>query len=408
MRGLRWIVGILALLVAIPAAAGGVVAWWVMRHPSPDGAFHADLVPIERPDRVLVVPDLDALLRRDAPYARVGETTLRLSVSSGGTPAFLGVADPGRVAEYLAGVRYTEISQVQLGRGQLPVRTQRVEGQGAQGAEPADPEAQDLWQRQGIGSLSWRPGEDRGRRVALVVVLRDGTAAGHAAHLDVAVHADWVRTASWGLLILGIVALTLGYVLLAWPSRPVEDRGAVTAAAGPPPVVPAGRTPTVELAAAVTDPAAGPVPIVPGLNGRDAAPMPIVPGLGGYGTGPGRVVPVFTSGEPARADAAPGTLLVSPARLPLQPRTADERPWPGTPPAGAPCTAETVFQAVAGGGPAPAAAPLDLVWPPRRRTEPPVTEPVREVVTEELPPVPFLPRPACTLRLHRDRVPTRG
>ncbi|MDI1460597.1 hypothetical protein QEZ54_06435 [Catellatospora sp. KI3] len=406
MRSLRWMVGLLALLVAIPAAAAGVAAWWVMRHPSPDGAFHADLAPIERADRVLVVPDLDALLRRDAPYVRVGQTTLRLSASSGGTPAFLGVAEPGQVAAYLAGVRYTELAQVQLGRGVLPVRTARVD---AQGGEPGDPQAQGIWQRQGLGSLSWRPSEDRSRRVALVIVLRDGTATAgpHTARLEAALHADWLGTASWGLLIFAIAVLTLGFVLLAWPGSErkgpfpshSDEQGPLLNGA-----LPASRVSTVEFVRVGSGGASG----GGGGGPADRRSAPIVPGLArdraaevtAAMPGPGAVEPR------AAGQAWPGSAGRT-ARLPLQPVAPDELPWAGLPHRGAPPVAGVVFRAGAHGGPAPVAAPSDLVWPPRRPAEPPATAPVREVVTEQLPPVPYLPRPACTLRLDRDRLAAR-
>ncbi|MBV1853961.1 hypothetical protein [Catellatospora tritici] len=414
MRSLRWIIGLLALLIAVPAAAAGVAAWWVMRHPSPDGAFHADLTPVERPDRVLVVPDLDALLRRDAPYTRVGQTTLRLSASSGGTPAFLGVADPDQAAAYLAGVRYTEIAQVDLGQGLLPVRTVRMD---AQGGDPGDPQAQGIWQRQGLGSLSWRPSEDRNRRVALVIVLRDGTATtgDHAARLEVALHADWLGTASWGLLILGIVALTLGFVLLAWPTDRERKGTFLSHSDEEGPLlnpVPTSRVSTVEFApvgvgsgggrsagGGIGPGGAGPAPILPGLvRTRGAEPTVAGLGLGAVSVAEMVTAPV---GVPAYVAEAPPTV-----RLPLPPASADETPWAGMPHRGAPPLA-VVFRAGAHGGPAPVAAPSELVWPPRRPAEPPTTAPVREVATEQFPPVPYLPRPACAVRLDRDRLTTR-
>ena len=62
------------------------------------------------------------------------------------------------------------------------------------------------------------------------------------------------------------------------------------------------------------------------------------------------------------------------------------------------------FQAGDQGGPAPVAAPPGLVWPPRQPAEPSATPPVREVATEELPPVPSAGRPAFDLRWERDRL----
>lgn len=351
MRAARVLVGLLALILALPALAAGVAAAWLTGHDSPDGAFHAAVAPLRDPERVLVVPDIDALLRRDAPYARVGGVELRLSASSGNTPAFLGVAAPDEVAAYLAGVRYTEVAQTRVGPGPLLLRTNRMD---APGREPGDPTAEDFWLRQGLGSLSWHPERDRGRHLALVVVLRDAPAAGpvlpaDAVTLDLALDADWLGSAMWGVLILAVVLLTVALVTLAWPARP-----------------------------------------------RDPAPEPAGPGGDLLDTADdGTVVALPADTDPGvAAPPAPEQRSPDPERAV---REQLDVPWAGAPYTG-PAEAVTVARAV--GVPAMRSVPApDLPWPPLRG-ELPATQPVRDVITEE-----FLPgivdRPACTLRLER-------
>ncbi|GAA1402683.1 hypothetical protein ACFQZ4_19275 [Catellatospora coxensis] len=402
MRAVRVVVGLLALLVAVPALAAGGGAAWLSGHDSPDGAFHATIAPPKDPNRVLVVPDLDALLQRDVPYVRVGTTTLRLSASSANTPAFIGVAAPDEVAAYLAGIRYTEVAQTVLGSGPVVLRTNRMD---APGRDPRDPLAQGFWLRQGLGSLSWNPQQDRGQHLALVVVLRD-TPAGEPAlpsdapTLDVALSASWLGSAPWGLLILGMVLLILAFVTLSWPAGPREPLpdatgdGALTAllADYTRPVLPGDPEaltlpPAPEQRAPQAPPTTKAEPGVRGPQERE----PGAPSPQGFESGARPALTVPWAGAPYTGPAATPmvTCLQAADTLP-DPRLADTVP--------SVMTAE--FAAPAVPAMRTVAAP-ELPWPPLRGTLP-ATEPVREVITEEFLRV-WLPRPGCELRLDRPR-----
>ncbi|WP_144124835.1 hypothetical protein [Catellatospora sichuanensis] len=398
MRAVRVLVGLLALLVAVPALAAGGGAAWLAGHDSPDGAFHAAIAPPKDPNRVLVVPDLDALLQRDVPYARIGATTVRLSASSANTPAFIGVAAPDEVAAYLAGIRYTEVAQTVVGTGPVVLRTNRMD---APGRDPRDPLSQGFWLRQGLGSLSWNPQLDRGQHLALVVVLRDTpVVAGpalpsDAATLDVALGASWLGSASWGLLILGMVLLILAFVTLSWPARTREQPdtdldtdtdGALTAllSTDTRPVL-SGETGAVVLPPAPEQRAPqGDEPgvrVPQGDQRGDRAPL-TVPWAGAPYTGP-TAAPIVTCLQAAAT--APGTGTA--ARL-------DDT-----------VAAVATFDATTFVAPVVpamrAVAAPELPWPPPRGTLP-ATEPVREVATEEFVRE-WLPRPGCQLRLDRPR-----
>ncbi|WP_020525473.1 hypothetical protein [Catelliglobosispora koreensis] len=210
MRVLRITAGILTLLVALPILAAGAVAWWAMQHRSPDGAFHASLMPIDSPYRVVVVPDVDALLRRDAPIARAKQTSLELNAGEG---AFVAMAAPADLAAFLTGVSYTELTGARLGRGPLTVTTRHVVSAGETLPSPQQP----FWVRQSSSTLKWTPTADRDRQLALIVIAPSTTV-----ELSVAVTAAWLNNTTWGLLILGPVLLLLGFATLAWPQRPRE------------------------------------------------------------------------------------------------------------------------------------------------------------------------------------------
>ncbi len=210
MRVLRITAGILTLLVALPILAAGAVAWWAMQHRSPDGAFRASLMPIDSPYRVVVVPDVDALLRRDAPIARAKQTSLELNAGEG---AFVAMAAPADLAAFLTGVSYTELTGARLGRGPLTVTTRHVVSAGETIPNPQQP----FWVRQSSSTLKWTPTADRDRQLALIVIAPSTTV-----ELSVAVTAAWLNNTTWGLLILGPVLLLLGFATLAWPQRPRE------------------------------------------------------------------------------------------------------------------------------------------------------------------------------------------
>jgi hypothetical protein len=234
MRVVRVLVGMLTLLLAVPVLGAGALAWWVMQHRSPDGTFQAQLSQIDAPARIVVVPDVDALLHRDAPIARADQTELRLTVHGGG---FIGMAAPADLAAYLAGVNYTELLQTKLGQGPLTVQTRQVTSTG----DPlASAGAQTFWIRGAAGEMRWNPGADRDRHVAMIVIAAPGEGP---IQLNVALTAGWLNSTTWGLLILGPVLLLLGLAALAWPQRPREivyvvDSG--TAAQAGLPAIPAG------------------------------------------------------------------------------------------------------------------------------------------------------------------------
>jgi hypothetical protein len=285
MRVLRAVAGILTLLLALPVLVAGVLGWWTMQHRSPDGAFHATITPVDAPSRVLVVPDVDALLRRDAPIARADRTTLRLA-----TPGFLGLADPADVAAYLARTDYTVVEGLSLGRGPLPVRARHITVAG--GEALSHPQDQDFWVRRGEGELIWTPAVDREQQVALVIVAPAGS---EPVSLSASVSAGWLASTTWGLLILGPVLTLLGLAALAWPARPREIVYIMdpAVAASSLPALGLGRTvihvPTQHSAL----PAASPEPDVP----ADSPPaMPWPPTDSATPTEPPRDLPMPLAG----------------------------------------------------------------------------------------------------------------
>jgi hypothetical protein len=215
MRILRVFTGVLLTLFAFPLLAGGVGLALTAAHRGPTGVFTAAIADLETDGYAIVAPDVDRVLRREAPFARGGRTTLRLTA---GGPVFLGLAPRPAVDRYLYGVPRTELTRVRLARGPLPVDARRVYGPSHVSGPPAD---QSFWLATGSGVLAWSPSALRGRDVALVVMNAD---ASPGVHLGASASIDprWLSPTAYGLLILGAALLLLGLTTLGWPTRAVE------------------------------------------------------------------------------------------------------------------------------------------------------------------------------------------
>ncbi len=215
VRVLRVLVGVVAILIALPLLLGGVVLWAAMQHRADDGSFTAPLAPMHVSGYAVVVPDVDALLREEAPFVRGGRTTLRFSAGTSAGPAFIGLAPRAAVERYLGGVPHADVSQVRLARGGLPVTLSPVAGTG----RPATPTDQSFWLvSSASGTLFWSPSGLRGEQLSLVVMTPTGVAPGEV-RASAAMLPRWLDPTTYGLLILGTVAFLIGMVLLFWPRR---------------------------------------------------------------------------------------------------------------------------------------------------------------------------------------------
>jgi hypothetical protein len=231
MRIVRAVIGTLLLLVAVPTLVAGAVLWQAMQHRDADGSFRARIEPVTTDGYAVVIEDVDALLRRDAAFARGGRTTLRVSAPG----RFVGIGPRADVDRYLAGVRRMSIERVRLARGALPVDARPLDADAASAnstgsasvgpgpataAPPGTPQEQPFWRYTNAGAVNapvtWSPSSVRGQRLALVVMNPDASARVSAA-LVAAVTPQWLNPMTWGLLILGTVALLLGTLSLAWP-----------------------------------------------------------------------------------------------------------------------------------------------------------------------------------------------
>lgn len=231
MRIVRTAAGMLLLTIGLPVLLVGGALWTAMQHRDGGGAFSGRVERITTPGHAVVVPDLDALLRRDAPFTRARDTRLRVTARTETGPALVGIAPAEEVARYLAGAAYAQVDRVSLTSGPLPVGVTPVEGTAVPAAQPA-------WRLAGAGAVAWDSAEVRGQRLALVVMHPDAS-AGMTVDLRVEVRPGWLAPATWGLLVTGAVLILLGMATLAWPARrPALARPSTLADLTPAPATP--------------------------------------------------------------------------------------------------------------------------------------------------------------------------
>ena len=215
MRVLRTILGLLLLIIGLPALLVGAAFWAAMQHRDPGGAFSGDLQRTVTSGYAVVVPDADGLLGRDAPFARSGDTRLRLTAYTLDGPAFIGIGPADQVARYLADVPRQVVTTVDLGTGALPVATERVGGTRA----PASvPNRQPFWLKSATGGLSWHPSTLRDRHYSLVI-MSPSAQPGLEVTATAELSPGWLNSATWSLLIFGSILVMAGIMVLAWPGR---------------------------------------------------------------------------------------------------------------------------------------------------------------------------------------------
>ncbi|WP_433080242.1 hypothetical protein ACQP1P_42520 [Dactylosporangium sp. CA-052675] len=306
VRLVRAGVGALLLLIAVPLALAGGGLLLAMEHRAGDDTFSARLERVRADGTAVVVPDVDRLLRADAPFARGGQTTLSLSAVGSGGPLFIGLAPTADVKRYLDGRAHTSLTHVRLARGPLPVEltvepANRTANQAADRTDPADlagaanqaanqaadqaaanpaandpgavnpaandpgavnpgaanPDANDpeakrpaqekFWiarseQRAGEARLTWSSSALRGKHLALVVMRADGR-AGIDAAITARLAPAWLGPTTGGLLMLGGALFFLALITLAWPPARPALQAAAPAPAPEPLAIPAQTTP---------------------------------------------------------------------------------------------------------------------------------------------------------------------
>lgn len=416
-RVVRAVAGALLVLVSYPLVLAGGGLWLAAQHRGADGAYTADTQLMHAEGYALVVPDVDALLRTDAPFARGGRTDLSLTAAGPGGPLFIGLAPYAAAQTYLAGVASTRIDRVRPARGPWPVDTTATFG-------PKSPEglpsAQPFWvatstSLAGAGAvgdaLTWAPTVARGQRLTLVIMNAD-TSATVDVRLTVALRPNWLVPMIRGLLIFSGMLLMVGFALLVWSGSArkivyVLDEPQLAALAvhlrapGAPDLVDADPIESADNAERVTGARrSGGADCAPGARGSGRAARSgvarrsdgVARSDGVCGTQTATVV-ALRPRVPALASVPAAAITAGPAPLPMLRPAVCPDPGPSTAPSTAPSTGSAVRSARPArvgvgstGTQAPTWAALlaaarppatpRLLWPPKPTTRPSGAVPV--------------------------------
>jgi hypothetical protein len=219
MRVVRVLLGVVAILLAIPLTGGGTALWLLSQHQAAGGWFAAALERVGTPGYAVVVPDVDALLRRDASFVQGGDTRLRITARTAGGPLFVGLAPGPALRRYLDGVPHASLYRVRPAVGPLPVTVAEIAGTGRPASRPAE---QPFWVAASVrGTVDFAPGSVRGQRLALVLMRPDGS-PGLDVRVEVGIRAAWLEPLRWAAIVVGVAGFAAGLALLLWPVPPRE------------------------------------------------------------------------------------------------------------------------------------------------------------------------------------------
>ena len=209
MRVVRFVVGVLLLVVGAVAVAGAVVGFSEDR--DADDFFVSDGHRFERPSFAITSEAVDVLT--DAPGwvadLLMDPVDVRVRGSSNsGSDLFVGIAAASDVEAYLEGVAYDEVDRLKFEGSDIDY----VHHDGT--ANPGAPGEETLWvtsaEGPGIQTLGWSV--ERGEWS--VVVMNADASAGVDASLVLGVRLSNVVAVLWGVFAFGLIALLGGGALL--------------------------------------------------------------------------------------------------------------------------------------------------------------------------------------------------
>ncbi|GGM22114.1 hypothetical protein GCM10011608_03580 [Micromonospora sonchi] len=427
MRFVWALVGMLLLAVGTTALVAAAALGLTTGRTAPDGVFTARIESVRTPGHAVVVTDLDALVRREVPFASGESARFRLDARTPDGPAFVGLAPTDEAQRWLAAAPHAVVQRMALARGSLPVRLEQVDpAEGMPPAVPAAPAAQTFWVRAGTGVLEWSPADLADRRLSLVLMRPDG---GPDLGLDLRaeLRAGWIAPLTWASLTGGILLVTLAALILLRPIRPREiifvvepdqvpvlaGRLGVSSLSGlgvPPPPGPRALSPEPPA------PAPGPRALSPVPRSPSPGPHPLSPVPRSPSPAPRSLSAVPRSPSPAPRSPSPGLHPLSPSPVPRPPAPGPHllSPVPRPPAPGPHPEAERQLVSVATTPPRPAsnstevAAPAPPAAAPTAPAPPPPPPPPAAAAPIATPPtVAPVPRPETLADLPAPHHPLR-
>jgi hypothetical protein len=209
------ITGAIASLLAVALVAGGALALWGDSRKGDDGYLKTDTERFHSSTRALATDNLDVDLG-DADWLAQSDDLGKIKVtaeSRDGKPLFVGIARTSDVEDYLAGVPYTTVDDVEVS----PFEADYTRHAGNR--HPVSPEHAGIWQEssQGTGrqAIDWEIDDGDW---SIVVMNADGS-LGVDADVSAGANVPFLDELGWSAIGSGAFALVIGLGLIALAVR---------------------------------------------------------------------------------------------------------------------------------------------------------------------------------------------
>lgn len=210
MRALRTMLGVVLILIGVPALALAVAGWSAQQHAGPAGSYSAPLGAVRSAGYAVTVPDVAEVLDRHPGSAILGSDRVRVTIRSASVPVVLFLVPTADLDRYLDGVARTELAGVGFAAGPQPVDLIDFTGTVA----PAPLVGQSFWPRAPSGqTLEWDRATDT--HTSIMLARADGR-PGFTASLAATVYPTWLGSATWLALLVAAVALAAASAVLLW------------------------------------------------------------------------------------------------------------------------------------------------------------------------------------------------
>jgi hypothetical protein len=205
------ITGAIASLLAVALVAGGALALWGDSRKDDDGYLRTDTERFHASTRALATDNLDVDLG-DADWLAQSDDLGKIEVtaeSRDGAPLFVGIARTSDVEDYLAGVPYTTVDDVEVS----PFEADYTRHAGNR--HPVSPEHAGIWQESSEGSgrqaIDWEIDDGDW---SVVVMNADGS-LGVDADVSAGANVPFLDELGWSAIGSGAFALVIGVGLIA-------------------------------------------------------------------------------------------------------------------------------------------------------------------------------------------------
>jgi hypothetical protein len=209
------ITGAIASLIAVALVAGGALALWGDSQKGDDGYLKTDTERFHASTRALATENLDVDLG-DADFVADSDDLGKIKVqaeSRDGKQVFVGIARTSDVEDYLAGVPYTTVDDVEVS----PFEADYTRHAGNR--HPVGPEHAGIWEASNQGedrqSIDW---EIEDGDWSVVVMNADGS-LGVDADIRAGANVPFLDELGWSAIGSGAFALIIGIGLIALAVR---------------------------------------------------------------------------------------------------------------------------------------------------------------------------------------------